>query len=227
MKALATFAIIAVVMAATTTIGTGAVSRVNLTIRLYNAAGVPTPELASARDTARSILGDSGVDVFVRPCGRAMSTGLPPDVCSESLKPAEIVVRIIDAPAFNTGLHPDAFGVAYVGQETDRGWLATVFADRIGHAAARAGVAAGTLLGRVMAHEVGHLLLGTGYHGPAGVMRANWPDATLTRTGSDWQFSNSEAARIHKALTSVATETQLLAGRSDKDVALRAPVASR
>ena len=47
-------------------------------------------------------------------------------------------------------------------EETNRGWLATVFSDRIDQAAARLGVGADTLLGLVMAHEIGHLLLGVG-----------------------------------------------------------------
>ena len=69
--------------------------------------------------------------------------------------------------------------MAYVIRETDRGWLATAFSDRIAGAATRVGVDAGTLLGLVIAHELGHLLLGSGYHGWTGVMRADWPEELL------------------------------------------------
>lgn len=227
---IAVFAVIALVT--TTAMRAGGVSHVNLTVRLYNTAGVSGPELISARDTATSILGDGGLDMVVRHCGRTISTETPPDACSESLKSTEVVVRVIDAPAFNAAVNPDAFGLTYVVTATDRGWLATVFADRIERAAMRAGVATGTLLGRVMAHELGHLLLGSGYHGPAGLMRAEWPDATLPRTGADWRFSISEAARMHHAIESMsqgrlATETNLLHDGSDKLVALNAPLARR
>jgi hypothetical protein len=51
-----------------------------------------------------------------------------------------------------------------------------------------------------MAHEVGHLLLGTGYHGNAGLMRADWPDARLTHGAEEWRFSMSEAATMQRAL---------------------------
>ena len=101
----------------------------------------------------------------------------------------------------SSALHPDAYGVTYVVRETNRGWLATVFSDRIGQAAERVGVEPGTLLGLVMAHEVGHLLLGSGYHGEAGLMRAGWPDALLARAAA-WKFSMVEAARIHRVLES-------------------------
>jgi hypothetical protein len=65
----------------------------------------------------------------------------------------------------------------------------------------------GTLLGRVMAHEVGHLLLGTGYHGEAGVMRAEWPDAQLNRDGDHWRFSMLEAASMQRVLASIVRES--------------------
>ena len=99
-----------------------------------------------------------------------------------------MVVRIIDAPADNPTLHPEACGVAYVLKETDRGWLATAFSDRIADAATRVGVDAGTLLGLVIAHELGHLLLGSGYHGWTGVMRADWPDELLDHNGTPLAF---------------------------------------
>jgi hypothetical protein len=50
-----------------------------------------------------------------------------------------------------------------------------------------------TLLGRVIGHEVGHLPLGTGYHGQAGVMRADWPDALLNIEREEWHFSMIES----------------------------------
>jgi hypothetical protein len=58
------------------------------------------------------------------------------------------------------------------------------------------GVGPGILLGRAIAHEVGHLLLGSGYHSERGVMRAEWPDQMLSGTATDWGFSTREAARI-------------------------------
>src|SRR5207244_8114685 len=123
-----------------------------------------------------------------RLCGRKASAADPVGPCDERLKPLEVVVRVIDAPAFSATLNPDACGMAYLVRDTDRGWLATVFSDRIGGAAARVGVDAGTLLGLVIAHEVGHLLLGSGYHGWSGVMQADWPDALLSRAGEPWHF---------------------------------------
>src|SRR5882672_7463931 len=170
---------------------------VTLTVRLYNTSGIPADELAAARSAADAILRDTGLEVRFRACARTT------DPCAETLKPSEVVVRIIDAPQFNATLHPEAYGVTYIVKETNRGWLATVFSDRIDAAAARVGVDAGTLLGRVMAHEVGHLLLGTDYHSTGGVMRAEWPDDVLNRGRDDWRFSMLEAERMQRILVSL------------------------
>jgi hypothetical protein len=172
-------------------------SPATLTVRLYNTSGIPPDELAAARGAADAILRDTGLDIRFRECARTT------DPCADTLNRSEVVVRIIDAPQFNATLHPEAYGVTYIVKETNRGWLATVFSDRIDAAAARVGVDAGTLLGRVMAHEIGHLLLGIDYHGAAGVMRAEWPDERLNRDGDEWRFSMLEAERMHRVLASL------------------------
>lgn len=178
-------------------------SPVGLTVRLYNGSGIPVQTLAAARQVAEPILRDAGTDVVFRRCGAADASNGVADPCDDPLKPAEVVVRVIDAPPFSVSLDPRAYGVTYVVEETNRGWLATVFSDRIVAAASRIGVAPSTLLGRAIAHEVGHLLLGSGYHGDAGVMRAEWTDDFLHRDGAgEWRFSKLEAAAMQRVVAS-------------------------
>src|SRR5918999_2066489 len=198
MKAIATCAFLALVATATPA-GVAAGTPVVLTVRLYNTSGIPGPKLMAARRAAESILRATGLTVVFRHCTREVSPAEPGDSCAERLSPHEVVVRLIDAPTFNTTLPPEAFGVAYVVKETDRGWLATLFSDRIDAGAARIGVDAGALMGLVMAHEVGHLLLGIDYHSENGVMRADWPDALLNRSGEQLRFSKLEADRMRQA----------------------------
>jgi hypothetical protein len=192
MKTAAAPALMAVLFAASLL----AEPQVTLTVRLYNAAGVSPAAHAAARAAAGVVLRETGLNVRFRQCGRRPTD----DACSDPLAPSEVVVRIISAPAFSTTLHPEAFGVTYVVHATNRGWLATVFADRIETAAARARIDSGTLLGRVIAHEVGHLLLGVGYHGETGMMRAEWSDERLAQPGAEWRFSMTEAEAMHRAL---------------------------
>ena len=179
--------------------GAAADSPLTLTVRLYNSAHIPAATLVAARRTAESMFEDTGLRVIFRSCGSRSAVADPIDPCSEPLKPAEFVVRVVDAPFFNPALHPEAFGVAYVVRETNRGWLATVFADRIRGASAGLGVEDGTLLGLVTAHEIGHLLLGVGYHGEAGVMRADWQGQLVSGAREQWHFSRLEAAAMRQA----------------------------
>jgi hypothetical protein len=197
MKAIATCAV-AGALVATAIVRASAGAPVALTVRLYNTSGIAAPELVSARRAIEATFQDTGLNVIVRRCGRPVSPDDQIDLCDESLKPLEVVVRIIEAPTFSSSLDPEACGMAYVVKEVDRGWLATAFSDRIAAAATRVGVESGTLLGLVIAHEVGHLLLGTGYHSWNGVMRADWPDALLDRSGERWRFSKLEGARMRQ-----------------------------
>jgi len=193
----ATGAVLALLLATGTAPSAAEASSTTLVVRLYNTAAVSAENMHAAREAARSILDDTGLRVDFRSCGLTSSPSVAADACDEPLRASEVVVRIIAAPAFNTALHPEAYGVTYVVRETNRGWLATVFSNRIGTAAARTGVDPGVLLGRVIAHEVGHLLLGCGYHGGTGVMRAEWTDAELMRANPEWRFSRGEAARMN------------------------------
>jgi hypothetical protein len=204
MKAIATFAVAALSALSVTTAGVRAnvEPRVALTVRLYNTSGIPPADMLAARRAVASAFQDTGLDLIFRHCGRPVSPEDRVDPCVESLKSLEVVVRVINAPAFNPNLHPEAYGVAYVVRETERGWLATVFSDRIAGAATRVGVDAGTLLGLVIAHEMGHLLLGSGYHAESGVMRAEWPDSLFNRQAEAWRFSPREATAIHRVLAS-------------------------
>jgi hypothetical protein len=197
MKALATYSVALVWLAMALDISADA--RVVLTLRLYNTSAIPAAELLAARNAAQSAFRDAGLDVIFRHCGRPAASQILVEPCDEHLNPREVVVRIIDAPAFSPSLHPEAYGMAYLVRATDRGWLATVFSDRIGSAASRVRVDAGTLLGLVMAHEVGHLLLGSDYHSQRGVMRADWQDGLLNHMSDEYRFSTLEAARMRQA----------------------------
>src|SRR5262245_51531718 len=77
----------------------GAEPTTALTVRLYNGSAVSAPDLLAARRAIELAFDGSGLNLIVRHCGRASKGSL--DSCSESLKPSEMVVRIIDAPVLN------------------------------------------------------------------------------------------------------------------------------
>ena len=57
------------------------------------------------------------------------------------------------------------------------GALATIYVNRVATLAGRCDVDVQTLLARAVAHEIGHLLLGTSAHASSGLMRAAWSQA--------------------------------------------------
>ena len=128
MQAIARYVVTAVFAAMAIGVDVGAEPRFALTVRLYNASGISAQHLLAARDAIESTFQDSGMDLIIRQCGWGEQGSIDP--CSESLKPLEMVVRIIDAPLLDSTVHPDACGVAYVVRETDRGWLATAYFTR-------------------------------------------------------------------------------------------------
>ena len=176
-----------------------------VTIRLYDTSGMTAADLRSAMLTADAALRSGAVAsawVVCPPPGAAPApnssgcTGLPHE--------SDLLMRIVRAPA--AVISADTLGFAAVDPTAGRGTLATVFADRIVRLAARSGIDGGTLVGYAMAHEIGHLLLGTDAHAPRGLMRAAWTLPEISRRmPKDWRFSHEDAGRIVSATRRTAT----------------------
>jgi hypothetical protein len=104
---------------------------------------------------------------------------------------------------------PDALGASVVEARARGGTLATVFLDLIEPVAHRTGAGVHTLLGRAIAHEVGHLLLGTSTHSPTGLMRATWTDHELGRNDErDWLFGPTDRGLLRDARLRVSRQAR-------------------
>jgi hypothetical protein len=89
--------------------------------------------------------------------------------CLEPLEPTDIVLRVLSEPTKNR-FQDTVFGIAVVPI------LASVYYDYALRTAERDNAAfeAPIILGCVIAHEIGHLLLGTNSHSGSGVMQQRW-----------------------------------------------------
>jgi hypothetical protein len=169
-----------------------AVLALSLVVRVYDNVGIAAKEMESALAAAHAVLADAGIAVTWRECPREACQDLGP------LAPAEIVVRVIAAPPASL---PDSLGFSLVDVERRAGTLATVFTDRVDALSALAGTASGQLLGRAMAHEIGHLLLGTTHHADRGLMRGLWTTSDLKKEQPwDWVLSREDGARMRRGL---------------------------
>jgi hypothetical protein len=191
-----------------------------LTVSVYDDAGVPAAVLIQAEQKAARIFDRAGVNVIWANCptspnhvgpdalvragersspsfatapsgladdglqaGGRMGTpaptwsGLPDGGCSKFEWPTNLALRVVPR---STGSVNDVFGVAFLSAE-GTGCYSNVYYDRaIGlHTDWNVGVA--DILGAVMAHELGHLLLGSNSHTPSGIMRGHWQSEELHR----------------------------------------------
>jgi hypothetical protein len=175
-----------------------------LVVRLYDAYGVSAKELETARATAGSILGNAGFPVTWVACP-----------CDEQVGPAELILRVTAAAATS---ERDSLGFSYVDVAHGAGTLATVFADRVRTRAREARVGSGELFGRAMAHEIGHLILGTTQHDSRGLMRGRWTVTELqVNRPWDWSLPRETVVNMDRALRSRLRELR----KPDQVVALR------
>jgi len=172
------------------------------------------PDVLDAMETARraadASLRRAGVSVYWVECGVSPDDEPLSQRCERPVQSNELVVRLVEHVVPDRRSDGDALGFAYVDAKTGRGWLATVFVDRVQVMARTACINVGELLGRTLAHEIGHLLLGTNRHGGRGLMRAAWSTADLRRDGStQWSFEQKEGetmrANIRRRMPPVAT----------------------
>jgi hypothetical protein len=176
-----------------------------ITVRLYDASGLPAADLRSAILTAETALRSASVRAAWVVCPTPASA--PADNssgCTGLPRPSDLLVRIVKAPAMAAS--HDTLGFATLDTTAGRGTLATVFADRIATLAERADMDRGALVGYAIAHELGHLLLGTAAHARGGLMRAVWTVPEMRRRLSvEWRFSAKEAQLLSDGGRSAAT----------------------
>ena len=166
------------------------VAKLPLVVRTYDAVGLPSRAFDHARASAGVTLAAIGIEPIWRPCHASGCVPRP--------KPHEIDIRIVNATALTP---PGALGSAAVDVVQRAGTLGTVYADRVAALAAVTGADEGELLGRAVAHEIGHLVLGTVDHAPFGLMRATWTAAEIRRcVPIDWRFTAVQGAEMRLRL---------------------------
>ena len=162
-----------------------------LVVRTYDAVGVSPRTLEQAHASAALALAAAGIRPIWRPCHAAG--------CITRPKGHEIDIRIVNATELSDR---GTLGFASVDTVQHAGTLATVYIDRVDALAVQTGVERGSLLGRAMAHEIGHLIMGTTSHPPFGLMRATWTAPELRRgLPLDWMFSARESAEMRRRLS--------------------------
>jgi len=145
-----------------------------ITLRVFNYVHVNPSTLRAAEGETTRILVEAGVNARWVDCPTPHDNWDDYPNCQSAWRDSDYVLRVmpkamvavLENSTDSLGFAPDC--------GTGPHCMAGVFYDRVMSLAGGANAAAPVLLGRVMAHEIGHLLLGPNSHSRTGIMRANW-----------------------------------------------------
>jgi hypothetical protein len=149
-------------------------SALDLTVSVFNDAGVEPSVWLQAEGRATEIMRRSGISLTWLDCG-SPATRMPDPNCSAISYPTHLSVRVVPKISPVKG---HIFGQTFQ-DAAGEGNYALVYYPSIKAFRPTTAVPAGELLGCVVAHELGHLLLGTASHSSTGLMSAVWQDPEL------------------------------------------------
>jgi hypothetical protein len=146
-----------------------------ITLSVYNDARVPEQVLAKAERKATRIFHQAEVKLVWIACSPSRRQGASDPACVNRMGGSHLAVRIVPWSATSGGA---VFGVAFLSPE-GQGAYSDVFYESVEKLHEDWHIDIATLLANVIAHEVGHLLLGQHAHAELGIMRSKWQGEEL------------------------------------------------
>jgi len=174
-------------------------NRGGLNVFLYAYAPMSVDYLNVAKEVATAIYANVGIQVEWRECYLA-ERGVESNPECSRLTPTTLVVRILpqwQAERFKQ--HPAVFGFAQSDPSGGFGYYASIFYHRVEELSGSWTSSTPVVLGHVMAHEMGHLMLGHGGHSRTGLMTANWDRKELDRVNQRTFLFDSQQAKEIRA----------------------------
>jgi hypothetical protein len=176
----------------------------SLTVRIHNYAKLRPSILWSAKDIAGQVFSAIGIevtwlDVPLDAC-EAPKLRQPPLDRGEAVVDASILPRSMTALA---KLPVSTLGSTPMANEGDRATFADVYYDHIELEVRNTDASKARILGYVIAHELGHMLLRTSHHASTGIMIAQWRPVDLQRAAQGQLVFTSKQAQIIRAEVNV------------------------
>ena len=173
-----------------------------VTVRVYDYANLRPATLKQAEKEAARVFRIAGIDTIWLHCALTQEELAANPVCDRRFGKDSLVLRVIpESKARVLARHPSEFGVAYQSERGGFGTHAYVFSHRAVEIADAGVTSEAVVLGHVLAHEMGHLLLGVGHHFHRGLMMANWRAEQLQAAARAlFLFTPKKAARMQSNL---------------------------
>jgi hypothetical protein len=172
--------------------------RPEVSISVHDYAGVSAPQLTAAEGQAREIFRRAGLETVWLNCSPKLEKH-EPESCY--FADATHLTLKISPRAMNAQVRGriDVLGTSYP-DEQGAGYFAYVFYDRVQELAQRRTLGH-ALLADVMAHEIGHLLLGSNSHSVSGIMCAHWEAEQLRNVAEGvMSFAPAESRLMRERL---------------------------
>ena len=178
-----------------------------LTIRVYDYTNISPKLFERARKQAAQILENAGVTHRWEQCRTSENETNQDSSCTQRAGAHVIQLRIhprdmakkITKRSIEFGYSlplTDGFGI-----------IAGVYLERTAHMARPLGLDLHVVLGHTMAHEIGHLLLGSNSHAGRGIMRPTWRDRELRLASSGVLGFTDEQAKAMQAQVEARLQT--------------------
>ena len=165
-------------------------------IHVYNYSAISPEMLLRAEQETARIFERIGIATIWLHCPLTSQEAVRNRTCALPGAPTRLALRLLSSSmADSFGGGGDIFGSALLPANEGFGVVANVYADRTRELADRREFE--VILGRVIAHELGHLLLGKNAHSATGIMHGRWraQDLGLSRQAA-MLFLPGEAKRI-------------------------------
>src|SRR5215510_8238994 len=175
--------------------GTSSPKSLPLPVTVFDYANVPAQWLSWAEESMSRIYREIGVEITWQDARSEARTGLIVLILPESRSIKESIPQSV--MGYSSGTADERRRVAYVLYgRMDQFRLEQVPA-----------IQRANLLGHLMAHEVGHLLLPVQSHSPSGIMRARWSraDLELAQQGR-LRFTADQAESIRSKVSQLAED---------------------
>jgi hypothetical protein len=173
-----------------------------ITVHVYNYVQAPRTAIAGAQAEAAGVLSRAGLQTIWLDCTKPGDSSSPDPVCSVSSGNVDFVMNLVNhLEDFDPWVHRAALGFSIVPTDGEFGSTSYVSLPRVRALAAPGNSSEAKVLGLAMAHELGHLLLGTMDHSYRGIMRALWPSRDLENfDSSEFLFTNDQVKHLRASV---------------------------
>ncbi|MGD0580364.1 MAG: hypothetical protein ABSC08_15715 [Bryobacteraceae bacterium] len=169
-------------------------------VSIYNQAGVHAATLDRALREAARIYRRVGLELNWVDCPLTPDGPARVPSCYADLAPDRLALRVLPGKmSAHAGSSGTVYGVALLPQDGGFGMVAQICAECCARLAKGDPAREAAFLGYVMAHELGHLLLGDPGHTLAGLMHIPWTREEQTRISQGTLlFTSEQAAKMRR-----------------------------